>query len=399
MSSEYAVLIEDMTKTFRTFRSPIHRAMHSLTGGRRASPSEFTALKGLNLRVDKGECLGILGPNGSGKSTLLRIISGTMAPTSGSARVLGQVAGILELGAGFLPDLTGRENAILNAMVSGVSREEALARMDWISSFSEIGEFLDRPIRTYSSGMFVRLAFAVAAASTPEILVIDEALAVGDIAFQQKCHAHMRIAMEGSTRLFVSHDVSRVSTLCDRCVVLHRGEIVYDGDPDRAIIEYLKLSHEQSTHIPRENAELSGPREIDVTGVKVTISGTASTDVFPGDEVDVEVSFENKLGESYAVFGTFWSDETGQAILSSNSHDQGEEIVLPNGASMLRYSFRWPDIRKGRYRLTVGIGNIPFPGGPQRIQCWAHKASELICLNPQEIHGVFATPMTRKQSA
>ncbi|NTF17707.1 ATP-binding cassette domain-containing protein [Agrobacterium rubi] len=400
MSSEHAVLIEDMTKTFRTFRTPIHRIANVLSSGRRASPTEFTALKDMNLRVDKGECLGILGPNGSGKSTLLRIISGTMAPTAGTARIRGQVAGILELGAGFLPDLTGRENAVLNAMVNGVSREEAQERMDWISSFSEIGEFIDRPIRTYSSGMFVRLAFAVAAAATPEILVIDEALAVGDIAFQQKCHAHMRIAMEGSTRLFVSHDVSRVSTLCDRCIVLHHGEIVYDGHPDKAIVEYLKLSHEQSSYVPSENVELSGPREIDISGIKVTVEDEAVTDVFPGDDVQVEVFFDNKLGaETCAVFGTFWSDETGQAILSSNSQDQGETVQLPTGASSLRYGFRWPDIRKGRYRLTVGIGDVPFPGGPQRIQCWAHKASELVCLNPQEIHGVISTPMTRKQIA
>lgn len=400
MSSEYAVLIEGMTKTFRTFRSPIHRAAHSLTKGRRASPNEFTALKGLDLRVDQGECLGILGPNGSGKSTLLRIISGTMAPSTGVARIRGQVAGILELGAGFLPDLTGRENAVLNAMVNGVSKEEAMERMDWIAAFSEIGSFIDRPIRTYSSGMFVRLAFAVAAAATPEILVIDEALAVGDIAFQQKCHAHMRIAMEGSTRLFVSHDVSRVSTLCDRCIVLHHGEIVYDGHPDKAIVEYLKLSHEQSSYSPADDVELSGPREIDITEVKLSVAGRDKDEVFPGDEVRLDITFDNKMdADTHVVFGFFFSDETGQAVMSGNSQDLGQSILLPKGTSGMSQVFNWPAIRRGKYAVTPGVGSLPFDGGPQRLQCWAHKAASLTCLNPLETHGLFGLTMERKPLA
>lgn len=399
MSSDHAVLIEGLTKTFKTFRTPLHRIANGLSRGTRGKPQEFTALKDINLRVDQGECLGILGPNGSGKSTLLRIISGTMAPTAGTARVRGQVAGILELGAGFLPDLTGRENAILNAMVNGVSKDEATERMDWISSFSEIGAFIDKPIRTYSSGMFVRLAFAVAAAATPEILVIDEALAVGDIAFQQKCHAHMRVAMEGSTRLFVSHDVSRVSTLCDRCIVLHHGEIVFDGHPDKAIVEYLKLSHEQSAYSPEEGSELSGPREIDITGVDVRVGGAARDEVFPGDEVTVKVTFDNKLPtDTHVVFGFFWGDETGQAVVSSNSQDQGQSLLLPRGVSSLTHAFTWPAIRRGKYSITPGVGSLPFDGGPQRLQCWAHKAASLTCLNPKETHGLLGVSMERKHS-
>jgi ABC-type polysaccharide/polyol phosphate transport system, ATPase component len=400
MSSDNAVTIQGLTKTFKSYRSPIHRMANVLTGGRKAAPHEFKALKDINLQVGEGECLGILGPNGSGKSTLLRIISGTMAPTVGSARIRGQVAGILELGAGFLPDLTGRENAVLNAMVSGVSREEALERMEWISSFSEIGEFIDRPIRTYSSGMFVRLAFAVAAAATPEILVIDEALAVGDIAFQQKCHAHMRIAMEGSTRLFVSHDVSRVSTLCDRCIVLHHGEVVYDGHPDKAIVEYLKLSHEQSGYAPSgDGVEVSGPREIDIAEVGVRVCGRSGDEVFPGDEVEVTVRLDNKMGaETHIVFGFFWSDDTGQAVMSSNSQDLGQTILIPPGASTLSHAFTWPALRRGKYAITPGVGSLPYNGGPQRLQCWAHKAERLTCLNPQETHGLLGLKMERKQT-
>ena len=363
-------------------------------------PRKFTALSDVSLRVSTGECLGILGPNGSGKSTLLRIVSGTMAPTSGSAAVRGQVAGILELGAGFLPDLTGRENAFLNAMISGATRKEAEDRMAWISDFSEIGEFMERPIRTYSSGMFVRLAFAVAAAATPDILVIDEALAVGDVAFQQKCHSHMRVAMDRATRLFVSHDVSRVSTLCDRCVVLHEGHVVFDGDPDKAIVEYLKLSHEKSIHAPVAGLELSGPREIDILRVRTDVAGRPKDKVFPGDVVRVTVDLENRTGaDALAVFGLFWTDDTGQAVFSGNTQDQRQSLVVDAGRSSYEFDFVWPRLKRGRYRMTPGVGTIPYEGGPQRMQCWAHKAASLTCLTSVDSHGLFSIDLVGRQAA
>lgn len=390
MSSDLAVELIGLGKSFKCYSSPMSRFAGMVTRDRFSRPAVHTALNTLDLQIAQGECVGILGPNGSGKSTLLRIISGTMAPTRGQAIVRGSVAGILELGAGFLPELSGRENAILNATVSGVSEAEAKSRLPWIEKFADIGAFIDQPIRTYSSGMFVRLAFAVAAAASPDILVVDEALAVGDVAFQQKCHAHMRKQMEKATRLFVSHDVSRLAALCERSIVLHRGQVVYDGPTEGAVVEYLKLSHEKSDQANPTGLQLSGPREIDITSIDVSINGVARTEVFAAQDVRIRFGLESRFPEPVsAVIGMIWTDDTGQAVFSGNNEGSGQEIVLVPGRQDYQLSFTWPDIRRGRYTLTAGVGSISTPGSPQRLQCWAHHSAQLISMSAKDIHGIF----------
>ena len=200
----------------------------------------FWALRDISLCVRRGESVGIIGPNGAGKSTLLRIVARLAPPTKGKVMVRGRVSPLLELGAGFHPQISGRENAILNAVLLGLSRREAQEKMAEIVDFSELGEFIDQPMRTYSSGMYVRLGFAVAVHVKPEILLIDEVLAVGDAEFQQKCFAHIeKLRQERVTIVLVTHDLESVKRFCDRAVLLEHGSIVTQGAPQAVVDEYL----------------------------------------------------------------------------------------------------------------------------------------------------------------
>jgi lipopolysaccharide transport system ATP-binding protein len=200
----------------------------------------FWALRDISLSVRQGESVGIIGPNGAGKSTLLRIMAHLAPPTQGKLTVRGRVSPLLELGAGFHPQLTGRENAILNAVLLGLSRKEAHEKLPEITEFSELGEFIDQPMRTYSSGMYVRLGFAVAVHVKPEILLVDEVLAVGDAEFQGKCFAHIdRLRQEQVTIVLVTHDLESVKRFCDRALLLNHGVISAQGDPQGVVDEYL----------------------------------------------------------------------------------------------------------------------------------------------------------------
>jgi lipopolysaccharide transport system ATP-binding protein len=243
MSSELAIKVDGIGKSFAVYDKPYHRLLQQLipNAGRRWH-REFHALRDISFEVRRGETVGIVGRNGSGKSTLLQIICGTLTPTHGTAQVNGRVAALLELGAGFNPEFSGRENVYLNATVLGLSREEIDARFDEIAAFADIGEFIDQPVKSYSSGMYVRLAFAVAINVTPDILVVDEALSVGDEAFQRKCHARIeRLRNDGATILFVSHSAGMVIELCSRALLLDRGELLMQGVPRHVVSRYHRL--------------------------------------------------------------------------------------------------------------------------------------------------------------
>ncbi|MGQ9571583.1 MAG: ABC transporter ATP-binding protein [Dehalococcoidia bacterium] len=200
----------------------------------------FWALRDVSFTVRRGESVGIIGPNGAGKSTLLRIVSGLAPLTKGRITVQGRVSPLLELGAGFHPQISGRDNAMINAVLLGLSRKEAQERLPAIVEFSELGEFIDQPMRTYSSGMYVRLGFAVAVHVKPEILLVDEVLAVGDAEFQAKCFAHIeRLRQEQVTIVLVSHDLENVKRFCDRAILLNHGVVAADGKPEDVVAEYL----------------------------------------------------------------------------------------------------------------------------------------------------------------
>ena len=221
MSSEIAISVADVSKRYQIYDAPSDRLKQMLTRARKQYFREFSALKNISFEVRKGETVGIIGRNGSGKSTLLQIICGTLNPTGGTLHTRGRIAALLELGAGFNPDFTGRENVYMNAAILGLSKLEIEQRFDDIAAFADIGEFIEQPVKSYSSGMSVRLAFAVAINVDAQILIIDEALSVGDELFQRKCFSRIEaIRAQGATILFVSHSGGTIIELCDRAILL-----------------------------------------------------------------------------------------------------------------------------------------------------------------------------------
>lgn len=241
MSSDIAITVNNISKHYHIYEKPIDRLKQSLYRGKRQYYKEFKALDNISFEIKKGETVGIIGRNGSGKSTLLQMICGTLTPTSGEITLNGRVAALLELGAGFNPEFTGRENVYMNAAILGLSKKEIDEKYSSIAKFADIGDFIEQPVKTYSSGMYVRLAFAVAINVDPDVLVVDEALSVGDMNFQAKCMtAITRIQQSGATVLFVSHDTSTVKSLCLRGIYLDSGSIKMIGQASEVAEKYVR---------------------------------------------------------------------------------------------------------------------------------------------------------------
>ena len=237
-----ALRVEAVSKQYRIYNRPADRLKETITRGRWKAHREFWAVKDISFEVEAGTTTGIIGPNGSGKSTLLQIITGTLEPTHGSVWLEGRVAALLELGAGFNPEFTGIENIFMNAALMGLSRSETEGLLPEIASFAEIGDFIYQPLKTYSSGMYIRLAFAAAIAVSPNILIIDEALAVGDAVFQHRCTRRIKQMQEsGTTILFVSHDPGAIRALCSRAILLNGGRMEADGAPSEVLNRYQKI--------------------------------------------------------------------------------------------------------------------------------------------------------------
>lgn len=242
MSSEPIVVAESVSKCYRVYDHPRDRLRQAFVGERRKLYREFWALRDVSFQLYPGQTLGIIGRNGSGKSTLLQMLCGTLTPSAGAVRTRGRIGALLELGSGFNPEFTGRENVYLNASLLGLSKAETDSHLDRILAFADIGEFIDQPVKTYSSGMAVRLAFAVQAHTDPDILVVDEALAVGDELFQKKCYAHLeRLKEKGTSVLLVTHSCPQIVQHCDQALLLHRGRARLHGDPVRVTLMYQRL--------------------------------------------------------------------------------------------------------------------------------------------------------------
>lgn len=238
--AELCLQVSGLAKAYQVFDSPSQRLKDLL--GLAGSYQHITALKPLSFSVGRGETVAIVGANGSGKSTLLQLICGTLTPSEGSVARFGRIAALLELGAGFNPEFSGLDNVFLNASINGLTREQTQAKLAYILDFADIGDYIQQPVSTYSSGMYVRLAFAVAIYLDPELLIIDEALAVGDEAFQRKCFARLReLQLQGVSILFVSHSAESVVALCDRALLLDKGELLFDGEPRQVVALYQKL--------------------------------------------------------------------------------------------------------------------------------------------------------------
>lgn len=236
---EIAVSVTDLSKKYHMYNKPVDRLKEAFHFQRKVYHREFWALKNISFELPKGEALGVIGRNGCGKSTLLQLVSGILQPTSGAVRVNGRISALLELGSGFNPEFTGRNNVYMNGALMGFSKKEMEGKFSTIEEFAEIGDFIDQPVKTYSSGMFVRLAFACAISVEPDILVVDEALSVGDVFFQQKCFTKIReIISKGTTCLFVSHDTAAVMNTCNRAILLSNGEIDFMGTPEETVSRY-----------------------------------------------------------------------------------------------------------------------------------------------------------------
>ena len=280
MPGEYAIDVRDGTKIYKLYDKPIDRLKESLNPLHRNYHRDFYALNHISFQVKKGETVGIIGTNGSGKSTILKIITGVLTPTTGTVQVDGVISALLELGAGFNMDYTGIENIYMNGTMMGFSRKEMDEKLQDILDFADIGDFVYQPVKTYSSGMFVRLAFALAINVDPEILIVDEALSVGDVFFQAKCYRRMEeIRKSGTTILMVTHDMGSIIKYCDKVVLLNRGEFVAEGAPGRMVDLYKKILAGQMESLKEELEEMN-----DFSGDSVSGGGALEDKEFKKEE-------------------------------------------------------------------------------------------------------------------
>ncbi|MGO1163800.1 ABC transporter ATP-binding protein [Brucella pseudogrignonensis] len=416
MSSNISISVENISKCYQIYSRPEDRLLQMLWRGRRSYYKEFWALQDISFQLTKGETLAILGRNGSGKSTLLQVICGTLNPTDGKVAVDGKIAALLELGAGFNGEFTGRENVYLNGALMGISKTEMDARFHAISDFADIGDFIDQPVKTYSSGMYVRLAFAVAIHCDPEILIVDEALAVGDFLFQQKCNRFMKERFGGITKILVTHDMAAVANLADRAIVLHHGKLIYDGDPQNAIREYqIAARAEENRHLSVVQSATNSTFEADSSNdldddewtaiSEKSLSGTlrakflrckwfiggSNNPVTIGDGDKIRIQFDLWCSEeiSSPIFGYQVTDRFGAVIFGENTVTSLINIApIQSGVSRFALEFTWPEVASGKYSITLGIGS-GFDSLSHTIECWAHNIIVLDGSTEGAVHGMF----------
>lgn len=354
-SSECAIEVLHVSKDYPIFRSPRDR-LFSLLWPRSSQARKFRALDDVSFSVPRGETMGIIGRNGAGKSTLLQVLCGTVTPSSGSVAIHGRFAALLELGAGFNPEFSGKENVYLNASLLGLSQEEVDARMDDIRQFADIGEFFDRPVKTYSSGMYVRLAFSVAIHTDPEVLVIDEALSVGDIRFQMKCLEKIEaLRARGTTVLFVSHSLEQVKRFCQSAVWLENGRIKLFGEASFVADCYrdheIMLGAEDATSNP--DARAASPSGVPAVIETVSVS---KTHLAPFEEftVDISYSIRDDSVQGFLV-GVAIKGLDGLHIFGPNTYLERVEVPATRGSHRISYHVPSLPLLSGSYRIDVGL--------------------------------------------
>lgn len=440
-SDEIAIRVTNLSKCYEIYDSPRDRLkqfvaphLQRLAG----KPSkqyfrEFWALKDISLEIKKGETIGIIGRNGSGKSTLLQIICGTLTPTSGSVETRGRVAALLELGSGFNPEFTGRENVYMNAAVLGLSNEDIDARFDDIVAFADIGAFIEQPVKAYSSGMMVRLAFAVIAHVDADILVIDEALAVGDAFFTQKCMRFLRRFMAHGTVLFVSHDTGAVINFCQRAIWLNKGISKYQGEPKEVAQKYLAELYESQqgesavqpsdSSVKRPKAQPRDMRQdfVNATPYRNDIElfdfspDTASFGKGGGQIVSVQLLDESDMPLAWVVggenvklvitclasaellgpiVGFYVNDRLGQSLFGDNAFNFSAQVPLVVAAGekfKTEFEFRMPILPMGDYSVTVALAEGTQQDHVQHH--WIHDALILKSHSSGVSTGLVGVPM------
>ncbi|HUP59305.1 MAG TPA: ABC transporter ATP-binding protein [Thermoanaerobaculia bacterium] len=377
MSSEFALALEQVSKSYRLWgRRSQFATLKSALLKRELTPSaeaSVPALIDVSFAVDRGEAFGVIGRNGSGKSTLLKIISGILKPTSGRIAVNGRIAALIELGAGFHPEITGRENIYINGIMLGLTRRDIDERFDRIVEFSGISEFLDQPVKTYSSGMYVRLGFAVAVHVDPDILLIDEVLAVGDEEFSARCIAKIQeMKYRGVTLVFVTHQLDQVRTLCDRALWLDHGRLEAIGDPMRVVDHYLQEVSGGAPPSPAEDPSPSpspheagrgdleeerwGSGEIVLKHVALTDSHACElVAIGAGTPVTIDIDVETRVPQEDFVFGIGIYHADGSCVYGTNTDVEGYASESIEGTARVRFVVPSLDLVAGTYRIDAAV--------------------------------------------
>lgn len=441
MSSDYAIRVANLSKCYQIYETPrdrlkqfiLPRVHRSLRLRPRQYFREFWALQEVSFEVKRGETVGIIGRNGSGKSTLLQMICGTLTPTNGSVQTQGRVAALLELGSGFNPEFTGRENVYMNASVLGLTKHEIDTRFTDIVNFADIGEFIEQPVKTYSSGMMVRLAFAVIAHVDADILVVDEALAVGDAFFTQKCMRYLRNFMKTGTVLFVSHDTASVRNLCSRAIWLEKGRVLQEGSPKEVCEDYLEAFYEaqqgkstttrikvatSNSNVPLRDqrrdfinasnlrndiqifdfdpeAPSFGQGAAQVTDVKLLdVNGNPLAWIVGGEHVILQVKVLTRKFLDSPIIGFYIKDKLGQNLFGDNTFLSyyDKPVFCESGNSLkAEFSFQMPRLAAGDYSITVAIANGTQDDHVQHQ--WIHDAVFFKSETTSVCGGLLGVPM------
>lgn len=373
--TDWAIEVVNLSKCYKIYRQPVDRLLEWILPLKTRLSRDFWALRDISLTISKGDAVGIIGANGAGKSTLLKIISGTSVPTHGKIQVKGRVAALLELGMGFHPELTGRQNIRMNGKLLGLNEEELGEKIPTIIAFSELGEFIDQPLRTYSSGMYVRLGFSVAASVNADILIVDEALSVGDAHFQQKCIRRIReIHEKGTTLLFVSHDPGAIRILCKEGILMEEGEIVSRGEPDEILDHYNALVAKRSSKsavfrmerlsssIPHITAMHSGNFMAVITDAGILNEhGEKITAAFSGQNVRVYVKTFFLGDVANPTIGFLIKDRLGNEVFGTNTYMLGRDLGRYESGETLEVIFSFTlNIGYGEYTLTAAAHAMEF---------------------------------------
>ncbi|MBI3940139.1 MAG: ABC transporter ATP-binding protein [Acidobacteria bacterium] len=409
-----AISLQHVSKKYRVYRRPSDKLLELLTLKRRSFHESFWALRDISLQVEPGRTVGVIGANGSGKSTLLQLVAGILRPTEGVLSVQGKVAALLELGAGFNPNFTGRENVYMNASILGLQKSEVDERFATIEDFASIGEFIEQPVKTYSSGMFMRLAFAVAINVDPEVLLVDEALSVGDIVFQHRCmHRIDQLRRAGKTILFVSHDLQAVTRFCDRTVLLDHGRIVEEGEPYAVVQKYLEIFFERERrkkHLPGDDLPVVGRIDPSITVVntiphmdsrfgngKARVHGILVLDgqhqvlnqVRADDIITVRISARFEEFVEHPIIGFTLRDHLHVEISSTNTSYERVKLPPANAGDYVTVDFRvtLPRMRPGSYSISPAVASGSI--WEHDICDWIDNAYILTLLDTGLVYGMW----------
>jgi ABC-type polysaccharide/polyol phosphate transport system ATPase subunit len=384
------------------FNHPGDRVKQFLSFGFRQFHQGFSALRDVSFEVRKGDTIGIIGRNGSGKSTLLQLICGILKPSAGTVQVHGRISALLELGAGFNPEFTGRENVYFQGALMGFTTSEMDARIDEISAFADIGRFIDQPVRTYSSGMFVRLAFAVASHVEPDIMVIDEALAVGDLVFQARCIARIRQLKEkGTTFLLVSHSMRQILESSDKALLLDSGEVIaYGSNVDAVIVDYERRARNSAR--PAGSPEVAAGRkdinevrfgsgEATISQVTISQNGLDTTVLQPDQPMEILFQIEASRPFASVVLGISIRQSGTADLWGDNNQLAGQPLSLHLGRNVVKYAFSLP-LNNGEYLLYCGLADIDGGLRVELDQRW--PVEKITIFSPRHQLGYVHGPVT-----